>query len=659
MNHLFRFSLILLISSSLLLIEVSIARNYKNGTRKPAVSYKTTDGSVQSLINIGNFAYWFQHTGISGHNPITGGGGGYYPRGTSQVIYRDGLIWAGYVRDPDPDKPQLRAGGNDYRNGTQPGVWNLDPNDERARIYRICRDWQTLTYEKLIDEAAEFYSTVPENITPQMLDDLIKQYKEDWKNWPVDLGAPFYDVNDNGVYDPVLDEDGMPVIARFDANGHIIEGGDYPGLAEADMTLWFAINDNNAGKAYSFAASPPIGLEIQITAWGYNQPEAAMGQIILKKYKITNHSGFVIDSLYFGQWSDPDIGFYGDDLIGCDSVAQLMFGYNGYHTDIYFRQFGITPPAVCYNLLQGPIVPSTGDTAIFNLEKLPDFKNLPMTSFAPYNRPDPGELPQFPEYGQTLKWFNALRGYRPTPSIDEPTPFTAETGPRAGKPTKFPLSGDPAKENSQTADLDGYLYDPGERRMMMCSGPVSMEPGAVQEIMVAIIGGLGGDNLQSVSDARGTAFATRSVYNNLFKSVPKPPAVPHVKVTALERKIVLDWGWDAQAVAETEKITKTGYAFEGYNVYQLPSYSSKLDDPGVIRVATFDRINGITMIKSVRYYPKYGGILELPVQYGTDSGVQRYFIVEKDYIHNLPLYRGSKYYFAVSAYNYGEVFVRD
>ena len=47
------------------------------------------------------------------------------------------------------------------------------------------------------------------------------QYENDWTYWPADKGAPYQDVNSDGIYDPEIDVPG------------------YPG---ADQTLWYVAN---------------------------------------------------------------------------------------------------------------------------------------------------------------------------------------------------------------------------------------------------------------------------------------------------------------------------------------------------------------------------------------------------------------------------------
>ena len=71
---------------------------------------------------------------------------GVYPREAAGVIYQDGMIWGGRVRDGR--EPVLRIGGSAYLSGLKTGrivekgtAENSD--DVNAHIWRIRRDWQT------------------------------------------------------------------------------------------------------------------------------------------------------------------------------------------------------------------------------------------------------------------------------------------------------------------------------------------------------------------------------------------------------------------------------------------------------------------------------------------------------------------------------------
>lgn len=459
---------------------------------------------VRTLLNVNNISSWHYYNGMSGINP-DGNSGVLYPRGTAGVIYIDGLLWGGYVHDNHPGWPALRVGGQTYRVGTAPG-WIVAPGDSinppqaiapdnpRARIYRIRSDWQTLSDEELRRDAMELYSGHPE-IGSEEIEAVRTQYETDWNEWPVDLGAPFYDLNGNGVYEPSL--------------------GEEPGLFNADQVIWFVCNDLDSLQTYDLYGSPPMGFELQITIWGYKSG-GPLGQTNFRRHLLINKSGFVIDSLFVGQWSDPDIGGYSDDLVGCDSVLELGYGYNAYSPEVYFQRFNIPPSAVGFVYLQSPATPSPGDTAVINFHKIPDWKNLGMTSFTYplFNPFDPGCR----GYECTREVYNQLRGFSPYSSINNPLPYLHSSGPNAGQPTKFPLNGDPL---TGVGDIDwqGNNSPAPDRRMMISSGSFTMQPGDTQQVIFALVGGNKGtgDHLTSLAAMKANAEAIKAVFEDSLK----------------------------------------------------------------------------------------------------------------------------------------------
>ena len=628
------------------------------------------DKVTQTISNIGNWGFWVNYEGLTGHDPFTGSAGGYYPRGVMTAIYADGFIWGGYLKQNGvaiSDTPTVGGIGY-YRIGTTPG-WIQDdgtpvsPDDPRVRIYRIRDDWRSLTASQVLQEATELYNVPVNGVTDAMTSAIIAQYAADWKNWPVDLGAPYYDVNHNGKYDPVLDKDGYPIKAKYDKDGNLVEGGDYPGIAQADQTIWLVVNDLNESKMLNLSGSKPIGIEVQITLWAYNQPGNTLGQIVFKRYKMINKSGYTIDSMFVAQFSDPDVGDYSDDLVGCDTTLSLHFAYNGPPVDAEYAKVNLPPPAVGFDFFQGPLVPGAAtDSAVSNLQRVYGYKNLPMTSFGYFSAGGSISDPPMGVIDFTLQWYNMLNGYTPTNDLKNPTPYVIQSGPRAGQPSKFPLYGDPVTDpNATNGDIDGQggNMGPGDRRMFACTGPFTMKPGDAQEIVVALVGGMGGNNIQSIADLKSTDRVAQQVYDDLFRVIPKPPTAPDVKAVPLDNKVVLNWGWNADRIKDTETRKIINYKFEGYNIYQLPSATSKLTDPGVVRIATYDVIDGVRIIKSQVFSAKYGTVVDLPIQFGSDTGIKRFFVVDKDYITGKPLYRGSTYYFAVTAYNYDGSLVRD
>jgi hypothetical protein len=172
---------------------------------------------------------------------------------------------------------------------------------------------------------------------------------------------------------------------------------------------------------------------------------------------------------------------------------------------------------------------------------------------------------------------------------------------------------------------------------------------------VAIIGGIvpqaGGNNRNAVVQLQLNSDFAQFIYNNLFKAIPRAPEKPAVVVTPQESQIVLEWGSNLEKVAATEANDPLlGFNFEGYNIYQLPTANSTIDQAK--KIATFDVINGITSIYATKFVGSIGDIVTVPIQSGTDSGIKRSFIIDKDYITGGVLYAGATYYFAVTAYNY-------
>ncbi len=599
----------------------------------------------KALVNINNMSMWFKRDGYTAGNPYTDNSGLSYPRSTDNAIYRDGLVWGGRVIDGKDQ--MLRVGGSTYAQGCVPGRIISkgvadDAADPRVRIYRVRRDWKTADLRL---ETAEYLDIGLSEVTDAEVAAVRAQYGKDWNEWPTAWGAPYYDKNGDGAYDPNVDE---------------------PGVASADQVAWFVINDLDVGASQALYGALPIGMECQVLMWGYARTDA-LGDAIFKKftviYKGTKDTpdDARIDDMYFAQWSDPDLGDSGDDFAGCDTDLSLGYVYNSTDRDARYQAFNMAPPAIGYDFLQGPTVPvykkdetgavvlddngkpvldETAD-AIFNFQHRAGYKNLPMTAFVYFAAGSSINDPELNEYNGTLQWYNLLRGYEPQPDVENPTPFT---DPLTGEETKFTLNGDPVRATGWT---DGTPLPPGDRRIVLATGPFSMALGDTQEVVVAVVGGSSTDRLRSISKMKFNDQFVQDAYNSLFE-VPKAPTTPKVRVAELDGAVLLDWGWDATAVAQTE-MDAQGFAFEGYNLYQLPSAEASMAQ--ATKLATFDLENGVATIQGISLDEKSGVVLSVPLQIGTDAGVRRYVKITKDILRGTPLVNGQQYYFAVTAYN--------
>ncbi len=464
---------------------------------------RSTFGEPSStLLNINNMSHWIDSDGISAHNPYSHDCGLIFPRHTGNVVYTDGIVWGGYVYDGQT--PQLRVGGSTYFSGLQPGAilgtgTGIPENPEHSgvRIWRVRKDWETAD---LSAELSEFNWYLSE-------EDIRSQYQTDRDEWPAVKGAPFDDVNSDGVYNPQTD---------------------IPGIPGADQTVWFVANDIYGDAIYG---SPPIGLELQVTLWAYDRPDGdpfndiAFKQIrVIYKGTADTPSGSSVQDMYLSQWSDPDIGEAYDDFAGCDSITEIGYAYNKYRY----------PPAFGYQLLTGPAVVSPGDTAIVNFAPLYDYRNLPMSSSFYFSTQGADSDPELRAYQGTLEWYNLMQGLRPQTG-------TRWINPLDNTSTNFPLAGDPV---SGEGWIDGLSNNAGDRRLGITSGPFTMALGDTQEIVIALVGGTSDDDdiphLKSIENMKNKAISIKDILNNqLAVNIITASLVPVFQETGLKASCLL------------------------------------------------------------------------------------------------------------------------
>lgn len=640
---------------SVLIVAMSLARDPK-ATDKKRPLFKADGTPSFTLMNINKMAAWYASNGEQEH-ARSGNSGVFYPRGTSTVIFSGGLMWGGKVQDGK--LPVNRVNGHSYSETTVPGAIlnpstgeTQDPDKPEVRIWRIRRDYATAD---LGQDAAEFNSIGISQVSASQIADIRAQYEKDWKEWPFQFGAPYYDKDNNGTYNPKF----LP----SKANGVDVPdtSGDQPGLADADQVVWYVFNDLKGDSPWQ---SPPIGVEVQTTVWGYNRQDA-LGNMVFKKFKLiykgtpTTPANATIDDMYLTQWSDPDLGDAGDDYAGCDTTLSLGYVYNSTTDDTEYKKYNIAPPASGYDFLQGPLVDGVAgedrnkngvddavDFGIFDLKKVgPGKINLPMTSFIYFAAGGTYSDPPFSANGG-VQWYNMMQGLPPTPQGPPPPPPLVIPGTTI--PTSYWLSGDPTTGSGW---IDGGIDIPGDRRFLLTSGPFTLAKGDTQELVSALIAGVGSDYKSSIKVLKFYDRATQGAYDNLF-DLPKPPIAPKLSVTELDKGIILSWEIDPAAVQATEGSLSKGYRFEGYNVYQFPSQSATLSSAK--RIATFDLPGDPATILQEDLDEASSEVLLKVAQLGKNTGLTRYMYIQNDAIKNRPLVNGQQYYFAVTAYNYND-----
>ena len=436
------------------------------------ISTSTLGTPIRTYLNHNNITTVFKNDGISDINIGQDASGFVYPFGTGKTaVYESGLLWGVKI----PGDPQVRVGGSVYRTGLQGGWIDnfgniIPPDDPRSRIYRIRPD--VYPGGPNVDLTRE----VMDEIKPPT--DIRSQYEIDWTEWPADLGAPFLDGNNNGIYDADP------------------SSGDIPGIEGATQTIWFVANDQDQSLTYFMYGTDPLGIEYQTTIWEYKD-SVGFDNLFFRKYKLINKTDELgnpttFDSMYISMWSDPDVGNSADDFVGCDTTLNLGFGYNAFATDLVYDP--LPPPSVGFDLIRGPLVPGNpkedknrngvDDSYDYGLtegnEIRNGFINLPMTAFYYFTNQDP--LITDPIQGSSegaTQFYNFMQGK---------IGLTGEffVNPVTNLPTTFALSGDPL---TSAGWIDGMQQSAGDRRLGLSTGPIQMAPGDTQVVVIAEIAG--------------------------------------------------------------------------------------------------------------------------------------------------------------------------
>lgn len=471
----------------LISVSFSIAKPARQHSAAPKSPDKVTTNSTYTPILIDKVFNYYSNNGDGSFNPFSADNEGFeFPKGSlGHIVFEDGIVWGGFHGGT------LKVGGSTYNHGLQAGKILTsgtistspiadNPDLAKYHVYRVRPDVNPATpfdanmQSKLQSEEVAFVSRY-QSLTAQ---DIYNAYIADWNQWPAADGAPYTDVDGNGIYEP---------------------GVDIPGVAGADQTMWYVANDLDSVRTHFLCGSDPIGIEMQKTIWAYNR-SGPLGNTIFISAKLINKSSFSVDSMFIAQWADPDLGGATDDFVGCDTTRDLGFVYNGTDHDGFFDGHA---PSGGFTILEGPLVHTANpaDSALFDFAYRKGYENLKMSAFnffvggsAIYTDP-PLQDPS-----GTRDWYNLMNGLvgsTGAPYVD----------PTTGRATKFLLYGDPV---AGTGWLEGSTTQPSDQRMAMITGPFVMAPGDTQQVVVANLAGQGRDRLSSVTILKNSVSKVRA-----------------------------------------------------------------------------------------------------------------------------------------------------
>lgn len=424
------------------------------------------------------------------------------------------------------------------------------------------------------------------------------QTNPDYANWfkMIPFGAPYDDVNNNGIYD---------------------DGIDIPGQKNAGQTAFMCMGDGDVsqrdpGEGFGGGVvTPLLGAEVHFTAWAYTTPGLEDLQFV--NWVVINKGEFPWDSTHMGVVVDPDLGDANDDYIGCDTVLNMGYCYNADNDDPVYGQ---APPAFGMDYFKSPIIKDPNNPA--------NNDTLGLTSYVFFTNTGSSPPPcESDPNGEPVPAYHMLQGLK-----KDRTPFMDITA-NPPRRTKFVYPGDPETNvgwteykgsmtncNGDTTGTILTVNPSGDRRFIFNSGRLNFRymPGDTQNIVLAQFVQRGSNNVNSVSRLKRLSKTAQIIYDNNFNVTPPPPP-PQVNIgfTPLingQCNINLYWGDQSERYRYWDSIFYSAvdsniYYFEGYEVYEINKFANSIPDftkpftidPDVIKlVDAFDVRNDIGLV---------------------------------------------------------------
>ena len=519
------------------------------------------------------------------------------------------------------------------------------------------------------------------------------------------LGA-YWDDNGDGIYNP-CDGDFPLIDIRGCEPENINEAKE---LIPDEMIFWI-YNDN--GGPQTLSGPTAIQMEVQVQSFAYSTNDE-INDMTFYRYKLINKASEDLVDCYFSMWIDPDLGCYQDDYIGCDISRSLAYVYNQdavdgssgiscqgtntYGTEVpilgmdYFR--GPLGPKVFKRLedgtvVLGPIVNSAGDTLKNEdgsiklgpvlLEPEPftgqqdTLVELGMTSFTYAENGGIGSYPpetQDPQRGREDGFYNYIRGF-----WADGTPVTfggSGFNPGSSDTIRYAFPDDPNIPNGWSMCALNYPF--GDRRTLQATGPLLLQPGATNELILGVV--FVPDIDYPCPDITRLKFAddiAQALFDNCFDITDGPDA-PDVTCVELDKELILMFSNEptsnnfAESYEEKDlqapRDVDNTYKFEGYRLFQLANASVTAQELGDVskarEIAKVDLKNGIKEI-----YNWTGQVNPLNPTYpivwipskevsGADEGLRTSFRVTEDQfaLGDRRLVNHKQYHFLALAYAY-------
>jgi hypothetical protein len=417
-------------------------------------------------------------------------------------------------------------------------------------------------------------------------------------NWPAhgDISrgqdyylAPFYDYPGesgagDGTYDPTQGDHPWydDILGRDD-----IECGiDRRVSLFGDETHWWVFNDK--GNIHTETGADPIGMEVRAQAFCFATNDE-VNRMTFYNYEMINRSTQTLFNTYFSQYCDADIGFYGDDYVGCDVTRGLGYAYNAVDFDPGWNGssgYGFNPPAVGIDFFEGPYQDADGidnvgprfeeqpdgsiewvvptlteaisgngivyrDLGIGYSDGIIDNERFGMRRFNYFIATGgPNGFPQAPtDYYNFMigrfrdNSFNYFGGNGYTSSNGVTSIQTTHLYPNDSDPMLWATAGvDPGWNWTETnTDGNGSANPADEdKNFLQTAGPFTLTPGAINNLTVGVVFGRAfeGDPYASVLALKRNDTKAQALFDNCFQ-ILDPPNAPSLEIIELENELVL------------------------------------------------------------------------------------------------------------------------
>jgi hypothetical protein len=597
-----------------------------------------------------------------------------------------GSVWLGGI-DPGGN---LKLACQDYRNDARNDFWPGPLTLTGITESFTCSNWDR-HFRVTGDEIRRHLSNIANgNLNPADI-------PRGLRGWPAKGNEYFVDVW--GFDLPFT----VQALAGFYDNGPTFGTyepleGDYPSIEirgcaldrYPDEMIFWIYNDHGGGQAHARTNGKALQMEVQVQAFGYTTNDE-LNDMTFQRYKLINRASDRIDSTFFAMWVDADLGCSDDDYIGCDTAKSLMYIYNQDEVDGQpgatcaggVPTYGSKIPLLGVDYFRGP----QGIRPVLDTltgEIVDEEYELGMSSFMYYNRGGGPQDPGTTDPSLPSEYYNYITG-----SWRYGVPLTyGGSGFNPGNPTAQRIRycfteppNDPTGWSMCTANLPL-----GDRRTLQATGPFTLKPGAVNELIIGIP--WVPDIQYPCPDMEALFRADKlaqGLFDNCFELLDGPDA-PTADWIELNREIVVvltnkqfpesnnfvNENEDYQQVdflapdiftksENPDSVALALYRFEGYLIYQLRSENVSAKDfsnPDVSRlVYQVDVKNGINKLYNWEETidPTTGKKVYYPVLQvdGADQGIRHTFSIKEDRFasgNDRSLVNHKKYYYSVLAY---------